>query len=96
MVLWLSFPPVFLRLLSELSKVARPNATSARQRPPSIVPGSHDAELIHGAYLRNASCEGLVWEATKDDLNVALPSKKQSNTGDMLMRQTVPIVVVGG
>ena len=82
-VLWLSFPPVFLRLLSELSKVARPNATSARQRPPSIVPGSHDAELIHGAYLRNASCEGL-WEASKDDLNVALPPPrlKQSN-GDM-------------
>jgi len=43
------------------------------QRPPSIhVPGSHDSELIHGAYLRNASCEGR-WDASKDDLNVALP-----------------------
>jgi len=35
-------------------------------------PGSHDAELIHGAYLRNASCEGQ-WDASKDDLIVALP-----------------------
>lgn len=47
---------------------------SPLQRPPSIhVPGSHDAELIHGAYLRNASCEGQ-WDASKDDLHVALPS----------------------
>ena len=50
------------------------------QRPPSIhVPGSHDAELIHGAYLRNASCEGI-WDASKDDLNVALPPRTSSVT----------------
>ena len=49
------------------------------QRPPSIhVPGSHDAELIHGAYLRNASCEGR-WDASKDDLNVALPPQSGTN-----------------
>ena len=49
------------------------------QRPPSIhVPGSHDAELIHGAYLRNASCEGR-WDASKDDLNVALPPQSSTN-----------------
>lgn len=50
------------------------------QRPPSIhVPGSHDAELIHGAYLRNASCEGR-WDAGKDDLNVALPPTSEKAT----------------
>jgi len=63
---------------------------SPSQRPPSIhVPGSHDAELIHGAYLRNASCEGR-WDASKDDLNVALPptpskdssENKSSNEGN--------------
>ncbi|KAL7529490.1 hypothetical protein ACHAXR_005125 [Thalassiosira sp. AJA248-18] len=49
------------------------NGNTTTQRPPSIhVPGSHDAELIHGAYLRNASCEGR-WDASKDDLSVALP-----------------------
>ena len=49
------------------------------QRPPSIhIPGSHDAELIHGAYLRNASCEGL-WDASKDDLNVPLPPRSTTN-----------------
>ena len=49
-------------------------------RPPSIhVPGSHDAELIHGAYLRNASCEGR-WDASKDDLNVALPPHSTNTT----------------
>lgn len=47
-------------------------------------PGSHDAELIHGAYLRNASCEGH-WDASKDDLIVALPP--QSTAGDTLSQQ---------
>lgn len=47
-------------------------------------PGSHDAELIHGAYLRNASCEGH-WDASKDDLIVALPP--QPSTGDTLQQQ---------
>jgi len=29
------------------------------QHPPLIhAPGSHDTKLIHGAYLRNVSCEG--------------------------------------
>ena len=41
-------------------------------------PGSHDAELIHGAYLRNASCEGQ-WDASKDDLIVALPPQSTSS-----------------
>ena len=54
-------------------------AASSSQRPPSIhVPGSHDAELIHGAYLRNASCEGR-WDASKDDLKVALPPQASTN-----------------
>jgi len=54
-------------------------AASSSQRPPSIhVPGSHDGELIHGAYLRNASCEGQ-WDASKDDLNVALPPQSSTN-----------------
>jgi len=44
-------------------------------------PGSHDAELIHGAYLRNASCEGQ-WNASKDDLIVALPPPPQSTTSN--------------
>lgn len=50
-------------------------------RPPSLhAPGSHDADLIHGAYLRNASCEGR-WDAGKDDLQVALsPPSKTSKT----------------
>ncbi len=34
--------------------------------------GGHDAELIRGAMLRNASCEGA-WDASKDDLSTALP-----------------------
>lgn len=37
-------------------------------------PGSHDSELIYGAFLRNASCEGQ-WDASKDDLIVALPAR---------------------
>jgi hypothetical protein len=41
-------------------------------------PGSHDAELIHGAFLRNASCEGE-WDASKDDLIVALPPRSSSS-----------------
>jgi len=41
-------------------------------------PGSHDAELIHGAYLRNASCEGQ-WDASKDDLIVALPPQSTNS-----------------
>mmetsp|Transcript_48758 Transcript_48758/g.103674 ORF Transcript_48758/g.103674 Transcript_48758/m.103674 type:complete len:538 (-) Transcript_48758:209-1822(-) len=50
------------------------------RRPPSIhAPGSHDAELIQGAYLRNASCEGL-WDASKDDLDAALPPRSKNNT----------------
>ena len=54
-------------------------AASLSQRQPSIhVPGSHDAELIHGAYLRNASCEGR-WDASKDDLKVALPPQASTN-----------------
>ncbi|KAL7475929.1 hypothetical protein ACHAW6_001823 [Cyclotella cf. meneghiniana] len=40
-------------------------------------PGSHDAELIYGAMLRNASCEGK-WDAAKHDLNVALPPQSPS------------------
>mmetsp|Transcript_3514 Transcript_3514/g.5942 ORF Transcript_3514/g.5942 Transcript_3514/m.5942 type:complete len:555 (-) Transcript_3514:65-1729(-) len=44
-------------------------------------PGSHDAELIHGAYLRNASCEGQ-WDASKDDLIVALPPPPQSTASN--------------
>jgi len=57
-------------------------AASSSQRPPSIhVPGSHDGELIHGAYLRNASCEGR-WDASKDDLNVALPPQSSTNVTD--------------
>ena len=34
--------------------------------------GGHDAELIHGAMLHNASCEEA-WDAPKDDLSTALP-----------------------
>mmetsp|Transcript_28518 Transcript_28518/g.44917 ORF Transcript_28518/g.44917 Transcript_28518/m.44917 type:complete len:556 (+) Transcript_28518:114-1781(+) len=49
-------------------------------------PGSHDAELIHGAYLRNASCEGY-WDASKDDLIVALSPPPQLNTNDTLQQQ---------
>lgn len=41
-------------------------------------PGSHDAELIHGAFLRNASCEGE-WDASKDDLIVALPPRSSAS-----------------
>ena len=47
--------------------------------PPIYLPGSHDAELICGAMQRNASCEGL-WDASKDDLAVALPESKISIT----------------
>ncbi|KAL9189772.1 hypothetical protein ACHAXT_009447 [Thalassiosira profunda] len=50
--------------------------------PPSIhVPGSHDAELIHGAYLRNASCEGR-WDAATDNLEAALPSRTATASND--------------
>jgi hypothetical protein len=43
------------------------------------LPGGHDAELIRGAMLRNASCEGA-WDASKDDLSTALllPSSKSA------------------
>jgi hypothetical protein len=34
--------------------------------------GGHDAELIRGAMLHNASCEEA-WDASKDDLSTALP-----------------------
>ena len=42
-------------------------------------PGTHDAELIHGAFLRNASCEGR-WDASKDELVVALPPPSHHHT----------------
>jgi hypothetical protein len=45
---------------------------AATANPSVYPPGSHDAELIYGAMLRNASCEGK-WDAAKDDLNMALP-----------------------
>jgi len=48
-------------------------------------PGSHDAELIHGAYLRNASCEGQ-WDASKDDLIVALPPPSTASNNSQEMR----------
>jgi len=51
----------------------------SRQRTPSIyAPGTHDAELINGVYLRNASCDGS-WDAVTDDLNVALPPRSSSS-----------------
>jgi len=40
--------------------------------------GTHDAELIHSVFLRNASCPG-VWDAAKDPLWVAL--KTNGNDG---------------
>jgi len=48
-------------------------ASTAPKPLPAVHPsGTHDAELIHGAYLRNASCEGK-WDAARDDLIQALP-----------------------
>jgi len=72
-------------------------AASSSQRPPSIyVPGSHDAELIHGAYLRNASCEGR-WDASKDDLNVALPPQSDTNVkADETKENSTGSSIVGG
>jgi len=72
-------------------------AASSSQRPPSIhVPGSHDAELIHGAYLRNASCEGR-WDASKDDLNVALPPQSSTNVkADETKENSTGGSIVGG
>ena len=72
-------------------------AASSSQRPPSIhVPGSHDGELIHGAYLRNASCEGR-WDASKDDLNVALPPQSSTNVkADETKENSTGSSTVGG
>ena len=72
-------------------------AASSSQRPPSIyVPDSHDAELIHGAYLRNASCEGR-WDASKDDLNVALPPQSDTNVKvDETKENSTGSSIVGG
>lgn len=45
-------------------------------RPPAVyAPGTHDAELVCGAYQRNASCEGR-WDAGRDDLAMALPPRR--------------------
>lgn len=54
------------------SKTEGVAAVSSSEISAIHAPASHDAELIHGAYLRNASCEGQ-WDASKDDLIVALP-----------------------
>lgn len=61
------------------SKTEGVAAVSSSEISAIHAPASHDAELIHGAYLRNASCEGQ-WDASKDDLIVALPPPLQSTT----------------
>ena len=52
---------------------------------PSVhIPGSHDGEVVRGALLRNASCEGR-WDASSDDLAGALPPSaipRPSSGGD--------------
>ncbi|KAL7547509.1 hypothetical protein ACHAWF_010800 [Thalassiosira exigua] len=53
-------------------------STATTTSPAAYPPGAHDAELIHGAYLRNASCEGR-WDAAADDLAAALPPKSSSS-----------------
>ena len=62
----------------EATKEDIPSYNIDRQHTPSIyAPGTHDAELINGVYLRNASCDGS-WDAVTDDLNVALPSRSSN------------------
>lgn len=46
------------------------------------IPGTHDAELVYGPYLRNASCEGK-WDANVDDLDVAFPPPPTKTTTTM-------------
>lgn len=43
-------------------------------------PGSHDGEVVRGALLRNASCEGR-WDASSDDLVKALPPSNSRPSG---------------
>ena len=50
-------------------------------------PGTHDADLIHGAYLRNASCEGS-WDAAKDDLIVALPPQSTQSDSSQQKKES--------
>jgi hypothetical protein len=56
----------------------RPLHISRQRTPSTYAPGTHDAELINGVYLRNASCDGS-WDAVTDDLNVALPPRNSSS-----------------
>lgn len=63
----------------EATKEDRSSHNIPRHRTPSIfAPGTHDAELINGVYLRNASCDGW-WDAVTDDLIVALPPRSSSS-----------------
>ena len=67
------------RFESKENEESENNETKPTIEPPIYSPGSHDAELICGAMQRNASCEGL-WDASKDDLAVALPRESKTST----------------
>lgn len=69
----------FLRFESKENEEKENNETKPTLDPPIYSPGSHDAELICGAMQRNASCAGL-WDASKDDLAVALPRESKTST----------------
>jgi len=67
----------------EEEKEAEKTEEVVNVKPQAIyTPKSHDADILKGVYLRNASCEGE-WDAAKDDLGKALPpppSTESTNT----------------